>query len=226
MEQQTPNFGQCGVDEETFLRVWRRVMPEESPDCPIVTVRAQPREETAPAVPTAAPMPRSAQPVPQAAPPAVPMTQPAMPARQAPAVLPAPREEEVTAAQARQLLALLTEALADRRYYQALAARAKGGAGRTLSRFAQEAEGHAKRLCAACFLLTGVRHWPGAGTAAVPATYWGGLRERYWAERKGAEVCRGAADSGADPMLRELYLDLAEARAARAHQIKMLLEQG
>jgi hypothetical protein len=37
--------GLCGSDREVFERVWRRVMPEESPDCPITLRNSYPEGE-------------------------------------------------------------------------------------------------------------------------------------------------------------------------------------
>ncbi|MEG0597825.1 MAG: hypothetical protein RR502_07260, partial [Oscillospiraceae bacterium] len=31
----TPEGGLCGADREVFQRVWQRVMPKETPGCPI-----------------------------------------------------------------------------------------------------------------------------------------------------------------------------------------------
>lgn len=50
-EQNNLGPGQCGADREVFERVWRRVMPEDRPDCPFTLyseeeqVAVQPAEE-------------------------------------------------------------------------------------------------------------------------------------------------------------------------------------
>ena len=46
-EQNNLGPGQCGADREVFERVWRRVMPEDRPDCPF-TLYSEEETEHAP----------------------------------------------------------------------------------------------------------------------------------------------------------------------------------
>ena len=47
-EQNNLGPGQCGADREVFERVWRRVMPEDRPDCPftLYSEEAEPAAQT------------------------------------------------------------------------------------------------------------------------------------------------------------------------------------
>lgn len=49
-EQNNLGPGQCGADREVFERVWRRVMPEDRPDCPFTLYSEE--TEHAPVQPT------------------------------------------------------------------------------------------------------------------------------------------------------------------------------
>ena len=145
---------QC--DQETFERVWRRVMPESRPDCPIVL----------PAEPAASPAVREA-------PPALPAV-----AASAPPDRPVAGEEHnvpclgaASAIYGGQLQQFVDRTLADWRSYQALSRRAQGNSGRILSAIAADQRRHAKRLSTAYFLISGVRYWPADRPAAH--RFWG-----------------------------------------------------
>jgi hypothetical protein len=111
------------------------------------------------------------------------------------------------------------------RAYQALARRAGGQAGRTLSALAGDCWRRAKRLSAALFLLSGVRHWPGSPTAPTPRSYLGALREHFLAEQRRGCAYRSAAEDCRDACLQALYLDLADDCAEHAERIRALLEE-
>ena len=110
----------CSCDQEVFERVWRRVMPEDRPDCPFTL------GEDAAAPPAIQP--------PAVALPAVVHTAPA--GEQAPSRPVVGEEHDVpclgasSAVYGAQLQRLIDRELADWRAYQALSRRAQGNSGR------------------------------------------------------------------------------------------------
>lgn len=201
---------QC--DQETFERVWRRVMPEPHPDCPIVL----------PAEPAASPAVREA-------PPALPAV-----AASAPPDRPVAGEEHnvpclgaASAIYGGQLQQFVDRTLADWRSYQALSRRAQGNSGRILSAIAADQRRHAKRLSTAYFLISGVRYWP-AERPAGPASrtpFAAALRERFMAEQRSAAAYQAAAAETADPCLRQLYEELSGEADAHAWLLRGILEE-
>ena len=201
-----PDPGMCGCDRDIFLRVWRRVMPEDTPNCPITVER---QEEM---------------PAPDAAP------------EQMPSVpngvgddFPTPEDVPClgSAAQADQerLQDLTAQELAHWRAYQILARRVSGQGSRTLSSLAGGCRRRAKRLSAALFLISGVRYWPSEqASVSVPRSYFGALREHFLSEQNRGCAYRAAAEDCRDACLRALYLDLADECAEHACRIRSLLE--
>ena len=116
----------CSCDQEVFERVWRRVMPEDRPDCPFTL------GEDAAAPPAVQP--------PAGALPAVVHTAPA--GEQAPARPVVGEEHDVpclgasSAVYGAQLQRLIDRELADWRADQALSRRAQGNSGRVLATIA------------------------------------------------------------------------------------------
>ena len=201
---------QC--DQETFERVWRRVMPKPRPDCPIV-LSAEP----------------AASPAVREAPPALPAV-----AASAPPDRPVAGEEHnvpclgaASAIYGGQLQQFVDRALADWRSYQALSRRAQGNSGRILSAIAADQRRHAKRLSTAYFLISGVRYWP-AERPAGPASrtpFAAALRERFMAEQRSAAAYQAAAAETADPCLRQLYEELSGEADAHAWLLRDILEE-
>ena len=201
---------QC--DQETFERVWRRVMPEPRPDCPIV-LSAEP----------------AASPAVREAPPALPAV-----AASAPPDRPVAGEEHnvpclgaASAIYGGQLQQFVDRTLADWRSYQALSRRAQGNSGRILSAIAADQRRHAKRLSTAYFLISGVRYWP-AERPAGPASrtpFAAALRERFMAEQRSAAAYQAAAAETADPCLRQLYEELSGEADAHAWLLRGILEE-
>ena len=134
----------CSCDQEVFERVWRRVMPEDRPDCPFTL------GEDAAAPPAIQP--------PAVALPAVVHTAPA--GEQAPSRPVVGEEHDVpclgasSAVYGAQLQRLIDRELADWRAYQALSRRAQGNSGRVLATIAADERRHAKRLSTAYFLIS------------------------------------------------------------------------
>lgn len=199
-----------GYDPEVFERVWRRVMPEDRPDCPFTL----PQREEAPAVP--------ALPAVAAAPAPVPVQiQPS----------PAPEEHGVSclgpasAVHGPQLQQYIDHELSSWRHFQHLARRAQSG-GKVLATIAADDRRHAKRLSTAYFLISGVRYWPAEKIPAPsPTPLHPALRDRFWQKQQAAATYQTAAADTADPCLRELFLELAGDEDAHAWLIRGVLEQ-
>ena len=194
-EQNNLGPGQCGADREVFERVWRRVMPEDRPDCPFTLYSAEEMEQAA--------------------------VQPAEEKRTE--LVPVPAEQ--SGGDGAVLQAFIADELSDWRTYQTLARRIPGGNGRALMGVAADERRHAGRLSAAYFLLSGVKFWPPAELELTKEGWMALLRRRYWAERKGAEAYRTAAGRTGDSALRELYLELAGDEEAHAGVIRGILER-
>ncbi len=213
----------CPCDQEVFARVWRRVMPEDRPDCPFLLEEEE-------AVPALAPLPCAAEEPPAA---------PAAPAVPLPAVRedPCPCGQETpdgdvpclgsaSAVHGPQIQQYIDLELADWRAYLLLSRRAQGGAARVLATIAADERRHAKRLSTAYFLISGVRYWP-AERAAAPSglPFLAALREHFMAEQRGEAAYRAAAAETSDPCLQELYLELAGDENAHAWLLRGILEQ-
>lgn len=194
-EQNNLGPGQCGADREVFERVWRRVMPEDRPDCPFTLYSEEEMEQAA--------------------------VQPAEEKRTE--LVPIPAEQ--SGGDGAVLQAFIADELSDWRTYQTLARRIPGGNGRALMGVAADERRHAGRLSAAYFLLSGVKFWPPAEPELTKEGWMALLRRRYWAERKGAEAYRTAAGHTGDSALRELYLELAGDEEAHAGVIRGILER-
>ncbi len=203
--QPAPDPGLCGCDRDIFLRVWNRVMPEESPACPITV--EQPEQDPASAPPP--PRPRGAADA---------------PGDEVPAPGDVPCLGSGGAADQELLREFTTRELTQWRSYQMLARRS-GPGGRMLSALAGGCRRRAKRLSAALFLISGVRFWPAEQTAVPPPrSYFGALREHFLAEQDRGCAYRAAAEDCRDMCLRTLYLDLADECAEHADRIRSLLE--
>lgn len=197
-----------GLDEAAFARVWGRVMPRDRADCPFVV--EPPAEDTAAALPA-----------------------PVSASGGGHIHLDGTAEDGVPCLGAASLsYAPLLQRFVDGstaqwRLYQSLSRRSGPVYARTLGGLAAAELTHAKRLAAACFLITGVRYWPAdaAGrtppAGALPAL----LRGAFQGEQRSASAFLAAAAETADPALRTLFLELAEDEAGHAAQIRRLLEQ-
>lgn len=207
-----PGLGLRGCDRDIFLRVWRRVMPEERPDCP-VTVEQPPEQAEEPAE----------QPAPESRGGGRP------PAERAGDDFPSPDDVPClgsgAAGETDHLQEFTAQELACWRAYQMLARRTSGQGGRTVAALAGGCRRRAKRLSAALFLISGVRFWPAEQGNTPPARSWfGALREHFIAEQNRGCAYRAAAEDCRDGCLRALYLDLADDCAEHAGMIRALLE--
>lgn len=211
----------CACDQAVFERVWRRVMPQDRPDSPIVLTpaAAAPEGETTPA-PAAAPAQVPAGPGPgtlvrsEGTGPCVPSC------GNVPCLGPS------SAVYGAQLQQYIEEELTACKAYLALARRTAGNGARVLSTMAADERRHAKRLSTAYFLISGVRYWP-AEQITPPAVQplMIALRESFGLEQQAECSYLAAAAETTDPCLRELYLELAGDEGAHAGLLRGILEQ-
>lgn len=120
---------------------------------------------------------------------------------------------------------MIRRELRDWREYQALARRVGGPQARVFQTLANEEKGHAKRLSAAYFLISGVRYWPEGEKPPAPGSYLGALRRRFGMEQEGVAAYLAGAEATTDPCLRQLFLDHAREEWDHACRIRALVEQ-
>lgn len=209
------------VDPAAFERVWRRVMPQDRADCPIVLNTAEP------SAPADAPInglnALAAQTMPSVP---APLPQPCVP-RATEGNTPALCLGEGEMVALPILAQLMEQARAGRQIYTALSRPSRGQAART-ARFRELAsvkEGQLRRLRTAYFLIAGTEPEGTASTQRRPSSLSLTLRERYHAEQSFALACLTAVAQTADPCLTELYRSLAGQSQALAGQLRELLEE-
>lgn len=186
-------------DRETFQRVWRRVMPQDRPDCPF-TLDA----------PDAA--------VPASAPATLPAAAPA-PLPSPPVACLGPSSTEALAA-LDQLLLLTAEAW---QAYLAMGGRASQA---TLpTSLAQAKRQQFRRLATARFLISGEPYQISEVKPAQANPLPLAIRERYQAEQQAALQFLTAAEATADPCLTDLYRALAMENQTHAGQLREWLER-
>jgi len=152
MEHTPPVPPIADLDGDSFQRIWQRVMPEEKPDCPIEPVHSRP--------PGPEPLP-------------TPELPPEEPTEDSAPSAPTdqlgrddfPGEENLclgkrAAGQGLPLQGHILTELEGWQLYRHLARRVSGTNARALTALASEKHGHARRLAAAYFLISGVRYWP------------------------------------------------------------------
>ena len=131
---------------------------------------------------------------------------------------------------AAEMLEVLTgfveEELGDRRYYLALARQAPVWARQRLRDIAADEGGHARRLMAVHYLITGECYRPAGSCEHIYIGRWcPALRERYH-----AEACNGlnyarAAEGTTDPCLAELLNELSADEYRHATELMEMLER-
>lgn len=206
--------------KELFDRVWKRVMGDNRESCPITW------EES----PTPAATPQTEGEAPETSNALVPAPAPSPEDRDRPrSDFPRGEAMGMLGAGCMDCVPLLQELigreLADWRGYQALARRTAGAPARTIAAMAGGKKRRAKRLSAACFLISGVKYWPEKGrTPAIPS-YLGELRQRFMREQETMAAYLAGAESTTDPCLRQLFWDHARENWDHACQIRTLVEQ-
>lgn len=192
------------LDQAAFERVWRRVMPQDRPDCPF-TLSEPELTPTAPPQPLVraamAPAPVSG-PVPQ----------------------PVPCLGEASLGELSGLEARMEKTAQAQREYRALERRS--GRRGLFSTLAAEKNRQLRRLNAAYFLISGQNYAPTpVGESSLPKNNALALRERFRAEQLEAAALMEAAQSAADPCVAQLYRELAEENHSHAHLLRRRLER-
>lgn len=124
-----------------------------------------------------------------------------------------------------RLQELTRRALSDASVYQELTRRSRR-ARLELNELAGRKTRQAKRLSAAYFLMTGVRYWPRETTPVnPPESFFPVLRQQFLAEGEQAKALRQAAQGVEEPMLRELYLSLAEEADEVVYTLRLIVER-
>lgn len=192
------------LDQAAFQRVWRRVMPQDRPDCPFTL------EE-----PALTPTADSPQPLVRSA--LSPLPAPVQPPQSVPCL------GEASVGELPTLEARMDEAAQAQQAYQALARRA--GRRCLASSLAEEKGRQVQRLNAAHFLISGQDYDPQPGAVSLPATNALAIRERFRAEQLEAAALMDAAQASADPCLSQLYRELAEQNREHTDLLRRRLEQ-
>lgn len=131
---------------------------------------------------------------------------------------------------AMEMLGVLTgfveEELEDRRQYMALAQKAPAWAKQRLREMAAEEEGHARRLMAVYYLITGECFRPRLSCDPVCVGAWcASLRERYHAEACGGLNYARAAEGTVDTCLQKLLEALSADEYRHASALLQMLER-
>lgn len=119
---------------------------------------------------------------------------------------------------------LLRQETHNRHYYRSLARRVGGTPSRTLAALGVDCEKAARRLGAACFLISGMQPLPQARHEPRFPSYRGALRERFIEEQQAAARYISAAEETSDLCLRQLFGDLAREKLTHARILLQLVE--
>lgn len=247
--------GMYGCDRDIFERVWRRVMPEETPSCPICLKNTPAEAEMMPGIfnMANAPMPAASTPTNTTVPAASAQPFTTMPAisnnsatpmgssmvpMQTTEEMPSatgsdfPSENDVpyfgsaSAIHGSQMQEFILRALQGWRYYQLLSHRSSSAMKKLYSVMAAEKRQQAKRLSTAYFLITGINFFPIERITTPPFnSYLGMLRNRFTAEQRETADYLASAEEIDDPWLHDLYIDLAHESTQLAGDIRRSLEQ-
>ncbi|MBP1736494.1 MAG: hypothetical protein H6Q60_375 [Oscillospiraceae bacterium] len=236
--------GMCGSDRDIFERVWRRVMPEDTPSSPIAL---KPREEgmeclpetynpSAAAIPAGFTVPMPAQSGTGVSASFGGVSQPALYPQSEQALSPTgsdfPQTDDVpylgraSAVHGSQMQNFILRALQSWRCYQLLSHRSSSGPKKLFSSLAAQRKQQAKQISTAYFLITGVTYFPAERiTAPAFSSYLGMLRSCFISEQRDASDYIAAAEEVTDPWLRELYVNLSQESTEIAGDIRRALEQ-
>lgn len=125
------------------------------------------------------------------------------------------------------LRGFIQEELADQRTFLQLSRWAPVWARQELKAMAEDAGNHAKRLCAACYLITGHGDYPTALIygETLPRQWQAALRERYHSEAcNGLNYARAAEDT-TDPCLSRLLRAMSMDEYRHADQLMTMLQR-
>lgn len=124
------------------------------------------------------------------------------------------------------LTGFIEEELADRRYFLAAVRQAPSWARQRLREMAAAEGGHARRLLAAYYLITGTCYQPAVSRERIRLDGWcAALRERYHLAACNALNYARAADSTTDPCLTRLFNELSAEETCHADQLMSMLER-
>ena len=204
--------------QDTFERVWRRVMPQDRADSPIILFSDLPQAAGGdgadlPAQSLSLSLQTTATPLVERTAPTAEQDVPLLGAASA-----------VYSPMLQQMID--HESLTYRRY-RALSRRMTGAAAKAVAAMAADERRHLRRLSAAYFLISGVRYLPpdSALFARVEVTPTGALRRHFADEQRAEAGYRAAAAECSDPCLTSLFLQLAQDEAGHRDLILSLLEQ-
>lgn len=245
MEQENKGMHPLSEEERAvFRRVWRRVMPEDRPDCPILL------DEEPPAPREPMLMPPEGEDLPEGMPEVhtgrllpAPAELPSMPVEGHPdqhtpapagATQPAlvPRREgavqclgEAAAPQGPALMSAIDAELLAVRRFTTLARQSSGTAARTLAALSADARRSAKRLSTALFLISGIHFFPEREPGTERLNVLTELRAAFRDAQRAAAHLNAVADETADACLAALARELAAGQLARAQAVRELLEE-
>ena len=224
-------------DEDTFRRVWDRVMPDQAAS-PIAVGKGEaelPETALPGAAAEALQVPETAQ-APQTESPEDQAPQPDLP--EVPACQEKGGEEclctgepelclgEKSSADSRRLEELMSMAQRGMRSGRLLSGRACGSCARmSMGELAGDHRQALRRLSAAYFLITGKRFHPCCPSPELPGSFGLALREQFMWEQRWEHCNRQAAEHTQDPCLKALYEELAQEGRLHAGAIRSLLEQ-
>lgn len=124
------------------------------------------------------------------------------------------------------LTGFIEEELEDKRQYMALARQAPAWARQRLREMAMDEEGHAHRLMAVYYLITGECFRPHISCEQICVGRWcPALREKYHAEACGGLNYARAAEGTTDPCLRKLLEALSADEYRHASMLLQMLEK-
>ena len=235
-----PSMSGEAVDQDTFRRVWERVMPDQTNSPIAVEEKKEESELPATAVPgAAAPAPEAVESETQPS-----QTEPSKPASDLPQVPPcsgeggAEQQEcpctgtpelclgEESQGDSRRLEELMSMARRGMLAGQMLSGRACGSCARgTMANLSADHRQALRRLSAAYFLITGKRFRPCCPHPELPSSFSLALREQFMWEQRWEHCNRQASETTQDPCLRALYEELAQEGKLHAGTIRSLLEQ-
>jgi rubrerythrin len=120
----------------------------------------------------------------------------------------------------------IEDELADCRYYMAMSRQAPSRARQTIRELSEDERGHARRLMAVYYLITGRCYRASVSCDRVYIGPWcPALRERYHAEACGGLNYLRASEGTTDPCLTEILKELSDDEYRHARTLAELLEQ-
>lgn len=124
------------------------------------------------------------------------------------------------------LAGFIEDELSDQRYYQAFARQAPAWARSALREIGEDEGGHARRLTAVYYLITGQCYRPSLSCERIyVGRFCAALRERYHAEACGGFNYIRASENTTDPCLTKILAELSADEYRHAEILSGLLER-